>query len=157
MAQKLPRRIVQEDELWNIGRVDPVLDTAIDVLDDVYMVKTDTIDTDGLKSFTADTQDNLFVGIAKGGSLYGVKIPISVARVCIIETGLTSASGYVVGLGLKWASKHIYVDAADAKTIAWCGFEGDGATAVTYGLAEINVIILAMVAADAKLYQTAAA
>jgi hypothetical protein len=101
----------------------------------------------------AATDDVNFCGIADGKSLSADVLPIPVQRLCLVDAGMTSAV-YAFGQTLKWASAGVFVD-GDANGIAWC--HNDNASARTRATVYVNVMALAAVGSDAKLYETSAA
>lgn len=140
MAQ---RSIKQENPMWNIGTI-ACLTGAILVHEDVV------ISSNALAPGTTSSSSE-FLGIAKGASPAANLKPLDVARVCIIETTLTSAT-YVLGAGMAWAAKLTMAADAGSETLGWFGQHNTAAA--TLGLVEINVFLLASVAANAKLYET---
>lgn len=101
----------------------------------------------------AAADDTKFVGIsmsavAKAGDI----TPVSVARVCIVDTTLVSGT-YTLGAGLKWSADYTYTADGNADTIGW--IHDNSASARTQGLMFIDVMRLG-IAAD-KLYDAVSA
>lgn len=148
MAQIIPRRIVHEEIMWNIGSV-ACASEVMELAEDVCIV------SNVLAPYDNDTQKSTnFVGILKGASPVTNTAKVDVARVCIVDTNLVSAT-YLLGQAMAWSAKWKYAADGGSETICWFGSqELDNKTR---GLCEINVFLLSAVASDNKLYETPAA